>query len=127
MAIYNFEEKKPNKNDKDFQKLSGVICVAVSVLSLFCLITHFIPFAKSFLLGVFGLFCYPFFITLMAVGFALVGHKKYIMPKKYGILLSATIILVLCVLQLILVGNDGLSFWEYIGRCYTQQAVWLLA
>ena len=121
MAIYNFQEKKPKKNNSDYQKISGIICVAVSVLALFCLITHFVPFAKNFLLGIFGLFCYPFFITCMAIGFALIGHKKYVMPKKYIILLSLSILFVLCILQLMLVGNNDLSFWQYIGKCYSQK------
>lgn len=121
MAIYNFEDNKPKKNKADYQKISGIICVGVSLLALFCLITHFVPFVKSFLLGAFGLFCYPFFITALAIGFALIGHKKYVMPKKYGIYLGLSIVFVLCILQLILVSNDGLTFWEYIGRCYTQK------
>ncbi len=121
MAIYSFEEKKPKKTGNDYQKISGIICVAVAVLALFCLITHFVPFVKSFLLGAFGLFCYPFFITLLAIGFALIGHKKYVMPRKYIMFLGISIILVLCIFQLILVNNDGLTFWEYIGKCYTQK------
>lgn len=121
MAIYNFEEKRPKKNGTDYQKISGIAIVAVSVLALFCLITHFVPFAKSFLLGSFGLFCYPFFITALTIGFALINHKKYIMPKKYVVLLSISIICVLCILQLLLVDNTGLNFWEYIGKCYTKK------
>ena len=122
MAIYRFEEEKPKKNySVDYQKLSGVICVVVSILALFCLITHFVPFMKSFLLGVLGLFCYPFFITLMAVGFALIAHKKYVMPKKYGILLVLSLTFVLCILQLILVKNEGLDYLQFLGRCYTQK------
>ncbi len=121
MAIYNFEEKRPKKNGTDYQKISGITIVSVSVLALFCLITHFVPFAKSFLLGSFGLFCYPFFITALTIGFALINHKKYIMPKKYVVLLSISIVCVLCILQLLLVDNTGLNFWEYVGKCYTQK------
>lgn len=121
MAIYNFEDKKQKNKNVDYQKISGIVTVAVSILALFCLITHFVPFIKNFLLGAFGLFCYPFFITSLAIGFALINHKKYIMPKKYGIFLSFSIIFVLCILQLILVQNNGLSFWEYIGKCYNQK------
>lgn len=73
------------------------------------------------MLGVAGLFCYPFFITSLAVGFALIGHKKYVMPKKYAILISLSIISVLCILQLILVKNSGINFWQYLGRTYTQK------
>lgn len=82
MAIYNFEEPKQKSKKTDYQKIAGIIIVSVSILCLFCLITHFVPFVKSFLLGIAGLFCYPFFITAMAVGFALIGHKKYVMPKN---------------------------------------------
>ncbi|MBE7074376.1 MAG: DUF87 domain-containing protein [Clostridiales bacterium] len=121
MAIYNFEEQKPKKKKTDYQKIVGCILVAVSIICLFCLITRFVPFMKSFLLGTAGLFCYPLFITLMAVGFALVGHKKYVMPKKYGVLLCLSVIFVLSILQLILVKNDGLNFWQYITTCYTQK------
>lgn len=122
MAIYNFEEEKNKNNHADYQKISGIICISVSVISLFCLITHFVPFAKSFLYGVFGLLCYPLFITMLAIGFALINHKKYIMPKKYVVLLLCSIISVLCILQLISVRNAGLTFWEYISRCYTQKS-----
>lgn len=121
MAIYNFEEQKPKQKKADYKRIVGCILIAVSIISLFCLITHLIPFAKSFLLGLGGLFCYPFFITLMAVGFALVGHKKYVMPKKYGIFLSLSILFVLCILQLILVKNSGLNFWQYLAQCYNQK------
>ena len=121
MAIYNFEEQKPKEKKADYQKIVGCILVGVSIVCLFCLITHLVPFMKSFLLGVAGLFCYPFFITLMVVGFALVGHKKYVMPKKYGIFLGLSIVFVLSILQLILVKNDGLNFWQYLGLCYTQK------
>ena len=89
MAIYNFNEQKPKTKKADYQKMVGCILVSASIICLFCLITHLVPFIKSFLLGVGGLFCYPFFITLMAVGFALVGHKRYVMPKKYGIFKSS--------------------------------------
>ncbi len=121
MAIYNFEDNKPKQKKADYQKIVGCILVSISVFCLFCIITHFIPFIKSFLLGSFGLFCYPFFITVMAVGFALIGHKRYVMPKKYGIFLSLSIIFVLSILQLILVKNNGLNFWQYLGVCYTQK------
>ena len=121
MSIYKFEEQKPKQKKADYQKIVGYILVASSIICLFCLITHFVPFIKSFLLGVAGLFCYPFFITLMAVGFALVGHKKYVMPKKYGIYLSLSILFVLSILQLLLVKNNGLNFWQYLGVSYTQK------
>lgn len=121
MAIYKFEEEKTPKDEKKYQKISGIVCVAVSFVALVCLITRFFPFIKGFLLGMAGLFCYPFFITLMAVGFALIGHKKYVMPKKYGILISLSLIFLLCILQLILVKNNGLSFWQFISRCYSQK------
>ena len=121
MAIYNFEEQKPKEKKADYQKIVGCILVGVSIVCLFCLITHLVPFMKSFLLGVAGLFCYPFFITLMVVGFALVGHKKYVMPKKYGIFLSLSIIFVLSILQLILVKNTDINFWQYLANCYAQK------
>ena len=121
MAIYNFEDKKLRNKNSDYQKISGIVCVAISLFALFCLITHLVPFIKSFLLGAFGLFCYPFFITALAIGFALIGHKKYVMPKKYGIFLSLSILFVLCILQLLLVKNAGLNFWEYLGRSYAQK------
>lgn len=122
MAIYNFEEQKTKNKKTDYQKIVGVIIVTVSILCLFCLITHFVPFIKSFLLGIAGLFCYPFFITAMAVGFAFVGHKRYVMPRKYAIYLSLTIIFILAVFQLILVPNTGLNFWEYLSLCYAQKS-----
>lgn len=122
MAIYNFEEEKSKNKKTDYQKIAGVIIVSVCILCLFCLITHFVPFAKSFLLGIAGLFCYPFFITAMAVGFALIGHKKYVMPKRYAIYLGLTVVFILAILQLILVPNANLNFWEYLSLCYAKKS-----
>ncbi len=121
MAVYNFEDKKPKQKKTDYQKIVGCFLVGFSIVCLFCLITHFVPFIKSFLLGIAGLFCYPFFITLMAVGFALVGHKRYIMPKKYGIFLSLSVICVLSIIQLILVQNNNLTFWQFLAASYTKK------
>lgn len=121
MAIYNFNEPKQKNKNVDYQKIVGIIFVASSILCLFCLITHFVPFMKSFLLGTIGLFAYPLFITLMAVGFALIGHKKYVMPIKYAIYVGLSIVFVLCILQLLLVPNANLSFGQYLVRCYTKK------
>ena len=122
MAVYNLsnEPKKAKKSQREKNKIIGITLVAVSTVVFFILLTNIIPFLKSFLLGVFGLFSYPLFITAFVVGVALINNKKYVMTTKYIVYLSCAILSLLCILHLLFIDTSG-KFFEYLGRCYAQK------
>lgn len=110
-----------NKSNINTEKKWGIALVVISTISFLFLFTNLIPFAKSFLLGVFGLFSYPMFITLFIVGVALLNNKKYVMSKKYLLFLSFAIIFFLAIIQLIILGKPDVNFFQYLGQSYTKQ------
>lgn len=117
MAFYQFQAEKTNSKSKS--KTTGIVLlIAVSFAFLF-LFTNLVPFMRSFLLGVVGLFAYPLSLTLFFVSIALINNKKYVMPKRYMILLSMCIISLLALLQLMILGKPSNSFFEYLGISYT--------
>ena len=122
MAVYNLsnEPKKAKKSQREKNKITGITLVAVSTVVFFILLTNIIPFLKSFLLGVFGLFSYPLFITAFVIGVALINNKKYVMTTKYIVYLSCAILSLLCILHLLFIDTSG-KFFEYLGRCYAQK------
>lgn len=122
MAVYNLsnEPKKEKRSQKDKNKIIGITLVSVSTVIFFVLLTSIIPFLKSFILGVFGLFSYPLFITTFVIGTALINNKKYVMTTKYIVYLSCAIMSLLCILHLLFISTSG-TFFEYLGRCYTQK------
>ena len=122
MAIYNLSNESNNgkKTKKDLNKIWGIVLIVVSSIAFLVLLTNFIQFLKSFLLGVFGLFSYPLFITMFVIGMALINNKKYVMTTKYVIYLICTVFSLLCILHMLFIDCSG-SFFEYLGRCYTQK------
>ena len=85
MAIY-----KSNNSKYEASSLSKKIGISILIVCSICFVALFsniIPFLKSFLMGILGLFAYPFFLTSFIVGLALINNKKYVMTKKYGIFL----------------------------------------
>ena len=122
MAVYNLsnEPKKAKKSQREKNKITGITLVAVSTAVFFILLTNIIPFLKSFLLGVFGLFSYPLFITTFVIGVALINNKKYVMTTRYIVYLSCAILSLLCILHLLFIDTSG-KFFEYLGRCYAQK------
>lgn len=122
MAVYNLsnEPKKAKKSQREKNKITGITLVTVSTVVFFILLTNIIPFLKSFLLGMFGLFSYPLFITTFVIGVALINNKKYVMTTKYIVYLSCAILSLLCILHLLFIDTSG-KFFEYLGRCYTQK------
>lgn len=120
MAIYNLSNEPQKNKNKDFSKIIGVILLVISSVAFFVLLTNFIEFLKSFLLGVFGLFSYPFFITMFVIGMALINNKKYVMTTKYIIYLLCAIISLLCILHMLFIDCSG-TFFEYLGRCYSNK------
>lgn len=123
MAVYNLskEPKKVTKSPKDKNKTIGIVLVSLSVVAFFCLLTSFIPFLNSFLMGVFGLFSYPLFITMFVIGMALINNKKYVMTTKYIVFLSLVIVSILCILHMLVLGDVQGGFFDYLGICYTKK------
>ena len=122
MAVYNLsnEPKKEKCSQKDKNKIVGITLVSVSTVIFFVLLTSIIPFLKSFVLGVFGLFSYPLFITTFVIGTALINNKKYVMTTKYIVYLCCAIMSLLCILHLLFIDTSG-TFFEYLGRCYSKK------
>ena len=122
MAIYNLsnESQRNQKSQKDKNKTVGIILIAVSSFAFLVLLTSFIQFLKSFLLGIFGLFSYPLFITTFVIGMAFLNNKKYIMTVKYIVYLLCAIFSLLCILHMLFMDTSG-SFFSYLSRCYTQK------
>ncbi|MBQ3494721.1 MAG: hypothetical protein IJA69_04830 [Clostridia bacterium] len=123
MAIYNLSnnnEHKQQKTKKDISKIVGITLISASSVCFVALLTNLIIFLKTFLLGMFGLFSYPMFITAFVIGIALVNHKKYVMSKKYVVFLLCAILSLLCILHMLFIDKTG-TFFEYIGRCYAKQ------
>lgn len=119
MALFQLQNNASKKLNTE--KKWGISLVVVSCVCFLFLFTNLLPFVKSFLLGVFGLFAYPMFITLFVIGVALINNKKYVMTTKYLVYLSCCLIFVLAILQLIIVGKPNVGFFEYLGLCYTKQ------
>ena len=121
MTVYNLSNQpRKEKSVKDRNKIIGIILLVISSIAFVALLTSFIQFLKSFLLGVFGLFAYPLFITLFVIGLAFVNNKKYIMSAKYIVYLLCSIFSLLCILHMLFIDKSG-TFFEYLGRCYTQK------
>lgn len=122
MAIFKVTKKSESKNKKNVRKIvGGCLIAAASVCFLFS-VTSIWPALQFFLRGVFGLFIYPLSVLLIIIGLALLNNKKYVMPKKYAIFLTLSIVFLLCLVQLIILGPaNEMSFGEYLGRSYTHQ------
>ena len=121
VTVYNLSRQpKKEKTVKDRNKIIGIILLVISSIAFLSLLTSFIQFLKSFLLGVFGLFSYPLFITVFVIGLALVNNKKYVMTAKYVVYLLCALISLLCILHMLFIDKSG-TFFEYLGRCYTQK------
>ena len=119
MALFQLQNN--NKKSLNTEKKWGIVFVIISTFSFLFLFTNLVPFMKSFFLGVFGLFAYPLFITLFIVGIAMINNKKYVMTKKYMLLLSLSITFFLAIIQLIIIAKPDVTFFEYLGLSYTNQ------
>lgn len=120
MAEYRIgkNRKKVNTNAK---KIMGIVLIAISCIAFFFLLTNLVGFMQDFLLGTFGYFAYPLFITTMLGGVALLNNKKYKMSKRYAIFLYFTIFFLICIIQLAIIGNKNGTFGEYLALNYTRK------
>lgn len=124
MAIYKQEKKKKKRSFHISKKAVGITFIVISCLAFFFLFTGLVGFMRNFLFGVFGYFSYPLFIYTFMLGVAFINNKKYVMSKKYTAFLFLTIIFLLCIIQMIMIGDKGdLSFGQYLGKNYTQHCI----
>ena len=114
MAKYKF-------NKKNIKKIVGICLILISTICFIPLFTGLIGFLKHFVLGIFGLFAYPLFILLFVVGIALLNKKKYIMPIKYIVFVTAATISLLAIIQMAIMHNYEGGFFSFLGNCYTRQ------
>lgn len=131
MATFRVSNKnKKSKGVRNTKKICGVTLIAVFTLVFLFSVTSLIAPLQYFFLGTFGLFVYPLSILMMIIGLALLNDKKYVMPKRYAILLSLSIFFLLAIIQLIILGEpkqlgeageEYLTFGEYLALSYTKQ------
>ena len=125
MAIYKLNSEKAKNRTSKARKITGFSLIGASSL-VFLFMTGIVPALQRFFLGVFGVFGYVLCIALIIIGLAVLNRRKYVMPKRYAAYLIISVVLLLCVLQLIIVGNkvntDGtkMGFWNYLGKNYSQ-------
>ena len=125
MAIYKLNSEKARNRNSKARKITGFTLIGVSSL-IFLFMTGIVPVLQKFLLGVFGIFGYVLCVLLIVIGLAVLNRKKYVMPKRYAVCLILSVIFLICMIQLMIVGNkydgDGikLSFWQYLGQNYSK-------
>ena len=99
----------------------GIILLVICSIAFVALFTGLISFLRYFLLGVMGLFAYPFFLTLFVVALALINNKKYVLSKKYVLYISLAVISLLAIINLAILGKPNIGFFEYLGLSYSFQ------
>lgn len=121
MAVYKLNSKKQNESKHNVKKIVGFSMIGVASV-VFLFLTGIVPALQTFLLGVFGVFGYPLCIIMIIVGLALVNNRRYVMPKRYMVCMILATFFVLCLLQLMIVGNkNGLTYGQYLAKNYTQK------
>ncbi len=121
MATFQVSKKNKNKN-KNIKKIAGWSLLGISTFVFLFSVTKLLPFLQYFLLGVFGVFVYPLSIVGFVVALALLNNKKYVMSKKYAILLTLSLILFLTIIQLIIIGSPAkMSYGDYVALNYHKQ------
>jgi len=136
MAIYKLNSKKKKEGSSRAKKITGFSMIGASSL-VFLFMTGIVPVIQRFLLGVFGVFGFPLCIVMFVIGLALVNNRKYVMPKRYTICLILSVFFVLCILQLIVVGNnkvttpegtkETMKFFKYMAKNYSCHNGWTAA
>ncbi len=119
MASYNLDSRAPKSNQRN--KIVGIIMLVVCSIAFVALFTNLIGFLRYFLLGIMGLFAYPFFLTMFVVGIALINNRRYVMSKKYIFYLCGAIVCLLAILNLIILGKPDVNYFGYLGLSYTHQ------
>lgn len=121
MATFDLNSQKFRNSKGSKNKIIGTTIMIVCSVVFLILFTSFLPFLKSFLLGLMGLFAYPFFLIAFSVGIAFVNNKRYLMPKKYIVYLSIIIFCVLALLTVIIFGKPNVEYFDYVSLSYEQK------
>lgn len=122
MATFQLSNKNKKKSNKNLKAIFGWSLLAISTFIFLFSATKLLPFLQYFFLGCFGIFVYPLCLLGFIISLALLNNKKYVMPKKYAIFLSLSLLLFLSILQLIIIGSPkGLSYGQFIGLNYSKQ------
>jgi S-DNA-T family DNA segregation ATPase FtsK/SpoIIIE len=116
LSIYN------NKNDNKINlKKVGIVILVFAVLTFLVLLTNFLGFYKSFLIGTFGYFIYPCIILMGSIGAIMFLGKEININKSILILSIIALVCFLCVLQLSLTSSFNFSsYGTYLYDCYTK-------
>ena len=121
MATFQVNKSGKNKNS-NLKQVAGWIILALSTFVFLFSVTKIVPDLQYFFLGILGIFVYPLSVLGFIIALALLNNKKYVMPKKYAIFLSLSLVLFLSIIQLIIIGSpSNLSYGSYIALNYTKQ------
>ena len=121
MATFQVSNKN-KKSTKNKKKLAGAILLALSTLVFLFSVTSLIPALQTFFLGILGIFVYPLSVFGLLLSLALLNDKKYVMPKRYAVLLLLSLYFFLSILQLIIVGLPGENgYGSYLALNYTKR------
>ena len=121
MATFQVSNKN-NNGKKNIKKIVGWSLLGISTLVFLFSVTSLIPALQYFFLGLLGIFVYPLTVLGMIIALALLNNKKYVMPKRYAIFLSLSLVLFLAIIQLIIIGSpSGLGYGEYLALNYNKQ------
>ncbi len=119
------EQTKKEKRLLFTKETLGVVMVLFATLCLICLITREKLFSiigqavNSFLFGCFGFFAYAVIIFVLGWGILLIGGKKLGVSKKHKALITIAFLLLAIILHIATVSSNGLTFGEYISKCYS--------
>lgn len=134
MPIYkstlNTNNKKPKKDKEPKEKVKmskekkkKITLSSMLILSLFFFI--FLLFnnpIQKFLLGILGIFSYPFFLSCTLLLIAGVSNKKYFINKRYIVCLCLSLLFIITTIHLILTRNvSPNSYSSYLKQTYNTQ------
>ena len=110
MASFDLNKKIEKPKKRITSKTVGIILLVICSIAFVTLFTNLIPFLRFFLLGVMGLFAYPFFLTLFVIALALINNKKYVLSKKYILYICLSIVSLLAIINLAILGKPNVGF-----------------
>ncbi len=125
MAVYKLNSSKQKSRSAKARKITGFTMIGVSSV-IFLLMTGIVPALQKFFLGIFGVFGYLLCVIMIVVGLAVLNSRRYVMPKRYAVCLILSVVFVLCLLQLMIVGNKfdadntAMTYWQYWALNYSR-------
>ncbi len=117
MQRYTSRNVSEKKTMSAFTKW-GIALLSVSLILLFCIITNWLPFIRSGLLGAFGLALYPALVMLACLGVVFCCGKKIVLSTRYLLSLLGLYFIIVCVLQTLLTDLTPNSFGQYLSEVY---------